>query len=110
MSFENLLTTELFGAKGTEVVVSRVSIPANATLPRHWHPGEEFAYMLDGSLTLLQEGEQDQVYKQGEVGVVPFKQVHTIQAGEKGCSILVFRVHEQGQPERILVDQENIKE
>ncbi|MBD3669274.1 MAG: cupin domain-containing protein [Gammaproteobacteria bacterium] len=104
MSFENLLTTELMGAAGTEVVVSRVTVPAHASLPRHWHPGEEFAYMLEGSLTLLQDGKDDENYKQGEVGVVPFKQVHTIQAGEEGCSILVFRVHEQGEPERTLVE------
>jgi quercetin dioxygenase-like cupin family protein len=104
MSFENLLTTELMGAEGTEVVVSRVTVPAGASLPRHFHPGEEFAYMLAGELTLLQDGKQDEVYREGEVGVVPFKQVHTIKAGEEGCSILVFRVHEQGEPERVLVD------
>lgn len=104
MKFENMLTSELIGAKGTEVVVSRITVPANTTLPRHWHPGEEFAYVLEGSLTLLQEGEEDLVYKAGEVGVVPFKKVHTIATGDEGVCALVFRVHEQGQPERILTD------
>lgn len=104
MSFENLLTQELFGAENTEVVVSRVTVPANTTLPRHFHPGEEFAYMLDGDLTLHQEGEDDVIFNNGDVGVVPFKKVHTITSGAEGCSILIFRVHEQGQPERILVD------
>lgn len=104
MSFENLLTQELFGAENTEVVVSRVSVPANTTLPRHFHPGEEFAYMLDGTLTLHQEDEDDVIFNNGDVGVVPFKKVHTITSGEEGCSILIFRVHEKGQPERVLVD------
>lgn len=105
MSFENLLSTELYGAENTEVVVSRVTVPANTSLPRHWHPGEEFAYMLDGALTLHQENEEDKVFNQGEVGVVPFKKVHTITSGAEGCSILIFRVHEKGQPERVLVDE-----
>lgn len=50
MKFENMLTCELIGLRGTEVVVSRVTVPANTILPRHWHPGEEFAYVLEGSL------------------------------------------------------------
>lgn len=105
MNFENMLTSELIGAKGTEVVVSRVTVPANTTLPRHWHPGEEFAYVLEGSLTLWQEGKEEMVYNKGDVAVVPFKQVHTISTKDEPVTVLVFRVHEQGQPERILFDE-----
>jgi quercetin dioxygenase-like cupin family protein len=105
MNFENMLTSELVGARGTEVVVSRVTVPANTILPRHWHPGEEFAYVLEGSLTLWQEGKEEIVYKKGEVGVVPFKQVHTISTADEPVTALVFRVHEKGQPERILTDE-----
>ena len=46
---ETLLSTQLEGVQGTEVIVSRVVIPPNASLPKHWHPGEEFAYILEGS-------------------------------------------------------------
>lgn len=35
---------------------------------------------------------------------VPLKQVHTAVTGDEGATILVFRVHEQGQPERIPVE------
>lgn len=103
MNFENLLSSQLVGAENTEVVVSRVSVPPQSSLPMHWHPGEEFAYILDGALILHQEGEDDIKYCQGEVGVVPFKKVHTIETKEEGVTVLVFRVHEQGQPERVLV-------
>ena len=104
MNFENLLASQLVGAKDTEVVVSRVTVPPQTSLPMHWHPGEEFAYVLEGALILHQQGEDDVKYVQGEVGVVPFKMVHTIETEEEGVTVLVFRVHALGQPERILVN------
>ena len=104
MTFENLLTSQLAGAKSTEVVVSKVTVPPNTTLPRHWHPGEEFAYILDGSVTLWQQDKDDIQGKKGDIVVVPFKQIHTIMTGEEPVTILVFRVHEQGQPERVLIE------
>ena len=105
MNFNNLLATQLIGPKNTEVVVSRVTVPPYTKLPKHWHPGEEFAYILEGSLTLWQEGKADEVYKKGDVGVVPYKQNHTIMTQDEGVTVLVFRVHELGQPERILTEQ-----
>lgn len=101
---ETLLKTRLEGVAGTEVVVSRVVIPPHTSLPRHWHPGEEFAYVIEGSVTLKQEGREDVVTGQGDVVKVPLKQVHTGMTGKEGVELLVFRVHEQGQPERVLVD------
>lgn len=104
VKLENLLKAELEGVKGTEVIVSRVTIPPNASLPRHWHPGEEFAYVLEGTVTLWQEGKDDIVLKGGDVGKVPLKQVHTAMTSDEGATILVFRVHEKGQPERVVAE------
>jgi quercetin dioxygenase-like cupin family protein len=104
VSLETLLSTELEGAEGIEVKVSRVTMSPNSTLPKHWHPGEELAYVIEGSLVLWQQGKPDTPAKKGDVAKVPLKQVHTAIAGEEGATILVFRVHEQGEPERIPVD------
>lgn len=101
---DNLLSAELEGVQGTEVVVSHVTIPPNTSLPKHWHPGEEFAYVLEGSVTLWQKGERNIAGKRGEVLKVPLKQIHTAMTGDEGVKLLVFRVHEQGQPERIMAD------
>lgn len=101
---ETLLKAVLEGVEGTEIVVSRVTIPPSSSLPVHWHPGEEFAYVLEGAATLWQEGEEDVVARAGEVVKVPLKKVHTATTHEEGATILVFRVHAQGQPERVLVD------
>ena len=100
-AIKNLMKSALEGATGLEVIVSHVALPPNFTLPKHWHPGEEFAYILQGSITLILEGQNDSEIVQGETGMVPLKQIHTARSGSQGATILVFRVHEQGQPDRI---------
>ena len=100
---QDLLTESLKSTEGLEVVVSHVALPPNFTLPMHWHPGEEFAYILQGSVTLILDGEGEQEAFSGDVGVVPLKKVHTARSGHEGATILVFRVHEEGQPGRVLV-------
>lgn len=102
---ENLLTSPLAGVDTREVIVSRVSIPANTRLPVHWHPGEEFAYIIEGSVTLWQQGKKDIHGKKGDVIKVPFKQVHTAETSDEAAVILVVRIHEPGQPGRVLVQK-----
>jgi quercetin dioxygenase-like cupin family protein len=106
LKLETLLKSVLEGVEGTEVIVSRVTVPPHTALPKHWHPGEEFAYVLEGSATLWQEGKEDIVAKAGDTVMIPLKQVHTAIGGDEGATVLVFRVHAQGQPERVLVDQD----
>lgn len=101
---ESLLRAELEGTIGTEVIVSRVTVPPNSSLPIHWHPGEEFGYVLSGSVTLWQDGKPDENYVAGEVVKIPMKQIHTAKTQEEGATLLVFRIHEKGKPERILVE------
>jgi quercetin dioxygenase-like cupin family protein len=104
LKLEDLMTSRLEGVENTEVVVSRVTIPPNTSLPKHWHPGEEFAYVLEGTVILWQEGKTDVIGKKGDVVKVPLKQIHTAMTTDEGAMILVFRVHELGQPGRTLVE------
>ena len=101
---ENMLEAVLEGTPGTEVIVSRVWIPPHTSLPKHWHPGEEFAYVLEGSVILWQDGKDDLALEAGDVIKIPLKQLHTAITKEQGTTILVFRVHEQGKPERTVVE------
>ena len=102
---KDLMTSVLEGANGMEVILSHVALPPNVPLPKHWHPGEEFAYILQGSVTLFLEGKGEKVFSEGEVGIVPLKQIHSAKSGNKGVTLLVFRVHEQGKPGRVLVKE-----
>ena len=101
LKLENLLFEALEGAPGIEVIVSRVHIPANTSLPKHWHPGEEFVYVLEGSAILWQKDKDDILVEEGQVFKIPLKQIHTAITGNEGVTALVFRVHEKGQPERV---------
>ncbi len=104
LKIDNIMTSQLELVEDTEVVVSHVEIPANTTLPKHWHPGEEFVYVLEGSEVLWQKDKPDVHLKKGDVFKVPLKQIHTATTGEEGVTVLVFRVHEKGQPVRVNVE------
>ena len=104
LKLETLLTAELEGTKNTDVIVSRVTLPPHTTLPKHWHPGEEFAYILEGTASLWLDGKVASTVEAGSVLKVPLKKVHTAITGDEGATLLVFRVHERGQPERVIVE------
>ena len=104
LKLENLLQQPLADefAPGREVVVSLVEIPPHTTMDRHWHPGEEFHYYLEGEVEIAIDGETSIIGTPGTVGHVPFKKMHTAITGDKGAKILVFRVHTEGKPVRYL--------
>jgi quercetin dioxygenase-like cupin family protein len=104
--FDNLATDALESADGLEVVTSYVELPAGTKLPTHTHPGEEFAYVIEGSLYLWQQGVGEQHCEAGSTAKVPLNTVHTVRTGDEDVKLLVFRVHPQGEPERVLVDVE----
>ena len=101
---ENLLREPILGVEGKEIIVSRVSFPPHTELPWHWHPGEEFFYVIEGSVTLKRRGQEDTPTAQGDAQKIAPEVVHTGQTGEQGAELVIFRVHASGEPERYLVD------
>ena len=101
---ENLLRESIAGVEGKEVIVSRVSFPPHTVLPWHWHPGEEFFYVIEGSVTLKRQGESDAPTGQGGAQKIAREVIHTGLTGEQGAELVIFRVHTAGEPERYLVD------
>ena len=53
----------------------------NTTLPLHWHPGEEFAYLLHGEVMAIVGEERRTLSATGDVGHIPLKAVHTASTG-----------------------------
>lgn len=91
-------------SEGLEVIVSDVVIPPGAEVPRHYHPGEEFIYVIEGSATHVEEGKPDQVLSAGDAYVIPPRAEHAPRGGPEGARAIVFRVHTEGEPERTLVE------
>ena len=100
----NLLRESIAGVEGKEIIVSRVSFPPHTELPWHWHPGEEFFYVIEGSVTLKRRGEPDLPATQGDAQKIAPQIIHTGSTGEQGAELVIFRVHAAGEPERYLVD------
>lgn len=84
-----------------EVIISDVVIPAGATVPRHYHPGEEFIYVIEGSAVHVEAGKPDQILSAGDAYVIPPEAEHAPRGGPDGARAIVFRVHKRGLPERI---------
>ena len=105
LAIKNLLRDSLALADSVEVVMSFLELPKNTPLPAHYHPGEEFVYMIEGSGELTIEGQEKRIVKAGDAIKVPFKHKHRFTSLDEDVRLIVFRVHEENQPDRILVEE-----
>src|SRR5210317_217432 len=100
LKIENLLRDSLALAEGVEVVLSYIELPKNTSLPSHYHPGEEFVYIIQGSGELTLKEKSKIIIKAGQTAKVPLKHVHSFSSLNEDVKGVVFRVHEKGQPDR----------
>jgi quercetin dioxygenase-like cupin family protein len=104
LKIENLMTSPLGSVEGMEVIITQLEVPAQTTLPKHWHPGEEFVYVQKGEVVIWQKDEPETSLKEGDVFKIPLKQIHTAKTGKQGATALVFRVHKTGEPIRVNIE------
>jgi quercetin dioxygenase-like cupin family protein len=72
---------------------------------KHWHPGEEIIYVLEGAILYQIENEPPVTVNAGEVFFVPAEAVHTAtNAGNAPAKELATYVVEVGKPLITLVD------
>jgi quercetin dioxygenase-like cupin family protein len=95
-----LLKTVIEGMEGKEVIMYVAELAPGAAAGKHTHPGPEFAYILDGALTLEPEGQAPKTYKTGEVFHNAAKIVHDAKnaSATAPSKVLVFLLAEKGQP------------
>ena len=95
-----LLRTDLAGVAGTEVVMVLAEIAPGATTGPHLHAGQEFAYLLEGSLRLVVDGKPAVILGAGEAVQQPPRQVHEGQntSATTPAKVLAVYVAEKGQP------------
>ncbi|MAP95062.1 MAG: cupin [Ponticaulis sp.] len=102
-----MLRAPITVSDGLEVLISDVIIPPNAAVPLHYHPGEEFLYLIEGTAIHRQEGIEDLPMSAGDTYVIPPNATHSPIGGPNGARAIVFRVHVANMPERILVDEDD---
>ena len=85
-------------APGHELIVADLNLPADAVGEAHYHPWEEYLYVIAGSAVVDIEGADERLLRAGERFVIPPEKVHTPRAGPSGVRAIVIRVHDQGDP------------
>jgi quercetin dioxygenase-like cupin family protein len=87
------------GIPGRETVQARGELEPGAAVPRHTHPGEEVAYVLEGQVLVEIEGKPAATLKAGEVFFVPAGQVHAVKnVGKSQAKVLSTYIVEKGKP------------
>jgi len=84
---------------GHEMIQNRVEIASDALAVRHWHPGEEIIYVLEGTLEYAIDGRSPVTITAGEALMVPAKVVHAVRnVGDGNAAELATYVVEKGKP------------
>jgi quercetin dioxygenase-like cupin family protein len=84
---------------GREVVQNRVELSHEAPPFRHFHPGEEVIYVLEGKLEYEIEGEGTRTVSAGEALTVPAEAVHSVKnVGDGVGAELATYFVEKGKP------------
>lgn len=95
-----LLKTDLKGLEGKEGVVLLVELAPGAAAGKHYHPGNEVNYILEGSGVLEIEGKPPITLQVGTTSYIPAGDVHNVRStsATDPLKLLVFWVAEKGQP------------
>ena len=84
---------------GREVVQARVELDPGVAFGKHWHPGEEIIYVLEGSLEYQVEGKPPVTLKAGDVLFIPAGTIHAAKnVGSGNGAELATYVVEKGKP------------
>jgi quercetin dioxygenase-like cupin family protein len=84
---------------GHETVMARGELNPGGATPRHTHPGEEVAYILEGQVTIELEGKPPVALKAGDVFFVPAGTVHMAKnSGTGPAKIVSTYIVEKGKP------------
>jgi quercetin dioxygenase-like cupin family protein len=101
-----LFRGDLEGAPGKEIVIFIADLAPGAVGAKHYHPGPEFFYVLEGTLAHEPEGSSTHMMRTGAFGSNPNKAVHIIKnpSATERAKAIDFLVAEKGQPIVMPVD------
>lgn len=96
-----LLTKELAGNPGKEVLMSTVTYPPGGASPPHRHDAQVFVYVLKGELIMQVQGGPKVTLKPGETFYESPSDVHSVSANASqtaAAKFLVFIIKNKGTP------------
>lgn len=100
IDLKNVLRDDLKGLNNQETIMQYLTIAPKAVVPWHTHPdGHEISYIVEGELTLEEEGKGSRVLKAGEGFHIQPGVPHTASnTGSAPAKVLVVRLNEKGKP------------
>ena len=102
--FSELQRARVADADGLEVVMGIVKRPAESISPKHYHPGGEFGFILEGVVTIAAENEPQETLGAGASFYQPPGKWHIVSTHTEGAEAIVFRVLRKGQPMVVAID------
>jgi len=95
----NLLRHEDLTATDKEVYMTVIDAAPGATFPLHTHPGDEFAYLLEGSVELDLADQPPMMIKPGDSVHIVRDKVHGGKiAGTTPAKLLTVHIIDKGKP------------
>ena len=91
---------DLAEASGKEIVMYRADIAPGGVVGKHFHPGPELVYVMEGALTIEHDGHPAVTLKTGESAYIPGKHIHNAwnASATEQVKAMVFLVGDKGQP------------
>ena len=85
---------------GHSLILGDLNMPPGAEIPRHYHHGEEYIYVLGGSATVSRAGLPDVTLGPGDTVIVAPGVVHWGKAGPEGLRSISAWVKDDTKPLR----------
>jgi quercetin dioxygenase-like cupin family protein len=98
---KQLITQELAGVAGKEVLMATVTYPPGGASPPHRHDAQVFVYVLEGELKMQVQGGPTVTLKPGETFYESPTDVHAVSANASQTApakFLVFIIKNKGAP------------
>ena len=104
-AMQHAKVTELYKAalatsEGNEASIFLAELAPGANMGKHYHPGDAFAYILEGSMLLEIVGKDSVTLRAGQSGSLPPRVVHDDKNASATAPLrfLVFHVAKKGDP------------
>ena len=102
--FTELHRVEVADASDLELVMGVIKRPGESLGAKHYHPGGEFGFVLEGAVTITTESTPPVSLKAGTSFYQPPDEWHAVSTATEGAKTVVFRVLKKGQPMIVAVD------
>jgi quercetin dioxygenase-like cupin family protein len=102
--FSELQRAKVVDANDIEVVMGLIERAGASVSSKHYHPGGEFGFVIEGSITIARENQPDRILNPGDSFHQGAGEWHIVGTASEGAKTLVFRLVARGLPMVVVVE------